>query len=276
VNSQIFSKVAVDGGPVAKRRKPSDKIPSLSAPEIAGVLHAMVEPILEDESLESRINGLANEDWTPCETFPKDCTHPKTRNQNVVELQTCIFSLGACNNMSELISALGQTSLSAHAFQPVYQHKGIAKRSTLFLRLKAENCEQIHIDQRTDVYINMDVVVWDQVRKKWGRPISVYTSSHNRWMPDIVRGGDGGWSSMVSEERVDGIREHAFKNKRLTLEAVTLSRVLARSGTTLWQRQDCRADSVWQAVGADVCVLPGVHAVSSAIERSSEGEWRDI
>jgi len=255
VNSQIFSKVAVDGGPAAKRRKHSDKIPSLSNPEIAGVLHAMAEPLLEDESLESRFERLANKDSKPLDGFPEDCTLPDNQKRDVVKLQRCIFSLGTCDNMSELISALEQTSLSAHAFQPVYQHKGKANRSTL----------QIQIDQHSDVYINMDVVVWDQVRKKWGRPISVYTFYHNRWMPDIV-----------TEERVDGIRKHAFKNKRVTLEAVTLSRVLASPGKTLWQRQDCGAGSLWSASGADVRLLPGVHAVSSAIERSSEGQWRDI
>ena len=271
MNSQIFSKVAVDGGPAAKRRKHSDKIPSLSNPEIAGVLHAMAEPLLEDESLESRCNGLANKDSNPFDplgsstSFPEDCTLPDNQKRDVVKLQRCIFSLGTCDNMSELISALEQTSLSAHAFQPVYQHKGIANRSTLYQRLKAAACEQIHPDHCSDVYINMDVVVWDQVRQKWGRPVVVYTLQYNRWIPDIVM-----------KERVDGITEHAFKNKRVTLEAVTLSRVLASPGKTLWQRQDCGAGSLWLAKGADVRLLPGVHAVSSAIERSSEGQWRDI
>ena len=127
----------------------------------------MAEPLLEDESLESRCNGLANKDSNPFDplgsstSFPEDCTLPDIHKKDVVELKRRIFSLGTCDNMSELISALEQTSLSAHAFQPVYQHKGKANRSTL----------QIQIDQHSDVYINMDVVVWDQVRKKWGRPI---------------------------------------------------------------------------------------------------------
>ena len=257
------AEVAVAGEPARKKRKKGDKADTLSTPEVAGVLHALAEPLVADAAFEQKVEGLVDIDTRPLDGFPEDCAPPNPKDGDVAALTSCIASLGACDNLSELISALEKTSRCAHAFQPVYKHKGKGNRSTLYLRLQAAGCEQAPMDQHSDMYINMDAVVWDQKQKRWGRPISTYSWQYNKWMPDIV-----------AEEKVAGIRRHAFKDKRVALEAVTFSSVLASSGKTLWQLTDLGEHSMWSASGTDVRMLPGTHAVSSIIARRDEGEWR--
>ena len=181
-----------------RRRKAASKEVDLTDAEWAGILHTLAESVVNDKSIENQVADIALEEGKPLSTalpdgFPEDVRPPPDIPAGAaLELVASLMALGSRNDFTEVTRGMCAVSKCANNFAPIFKHKGLGNRSTLFSRLKAASCEgEAVIDGTHETYLNLDVVCWDFETSSWGRPVNTFSFVPNKWQVDVFEDGQG-------------------------------------------------------------------------------------
>ncbi|CAK0880264.1 unnamed protein product, partial [Prorocentrum cordatum] len=247
-----------DAEPPRKKRRRKAAAASGTDPVLQGSDQAAALQALADDAVLGPIEDRDAGVLVPREESPVSCAQPT--EDSVDLLMRRLGALERVESLPNLQGALRDLGEAANAFQPQFKHKGLGNRSTLFKRLQMSCLASVEGLDGADRYVNYDVVCFDARARAWGRVVSTFEKVRNKWVVDLD-----------DADKVQAMKAKALKDRRLLLESVHFSADTASEPHAVWVTS--REYRAWTASGGDVCMLPGTHAVVSAVENAEMESW---